>query len=313
MTEYTINMFDLSKIRETHRPLFMIQESLEFKLNIFQTQFDSIRQTHYSELLVYERMKEHDPTLLPNSKVINQIRSLSGDPSVKEFRQTIVQLKREIHNNQTHIDNEIIKLEHLFSFKDRSLIEYVNQLDGYFKATLSFDELMKTIFTNEFYNVDLYMELMECNNMAVVRLLISRVPVEWKPLMEILIEELEYLRVIKGMDGNDEAIHLYITDEYENRSQRIEYVTHKLARIKYLNTRATEINNDGTIFNNPKEAASEFARERNGRHKEILKANRDAAIANGDRVSMAADYMKDPANSPTQAHGSWGFPKRIRL
>ena len=109
MIYYTPEMFDINSIKKLNPELVMQRETLEFKLQQYQNNFDSFKKMYYMDLFVYERKKEHQPNIIPDKKVLQQIKTLENDDAVKEFRQNIEQLKREISNIENTLKNQATK------------------------------------------------------------------------------------------------------------------------------------------------------------------------------------------------------------
>lgn len=298
MSIYTQDMFDVTKIEDNHNTLFMQKETLEFQIKVYQEKYDSFRKIKYKDLLVYERKKEFEQSLLPNAVVLKQMNSLESDPSIKEFRQTIVKWKRDLKNINTQISNEIKKLETMFQFNDRDLARYVERFDTYFNNRISFDELMKDIFNKEFRNQNMYFEIKEQRNYDVLQLLSIRAPLNWMIFMNDILSEIKYLYTIEDMKINGENFDVYIQTEEQRRNLRIKRAKNQLLAVENLKK---TLKNERTAltkatFLDPVESARAFVRDRQDTHLEIFKSSNALALSQG---------IVDPANSPARDKGLW--------
>lgn len=198
MIYYTPEMFDINSIKKLNPELVMQRETLEFKLQQYQNNFDSFKKMYYMDLFVYERKKEHQPNIIPDKKVLQQIKTLENDDAVKEFRQNIEQLKREISNIENTLKNQATKIKFMFSYKKINLINYMNDLKLYFDGKMSFEIIMNDVFKNEFNGMVTYKEIHLQRNNEIMKLLVVKAPDEWKELFEIM--HLEELRIQQEYD-----------------------------------------------------------------------------------------------------------------
>lgn len=198
MIYYTPEMFDINSIKKLNPELVMQRETLEFKLQQYQNNFDSFKKMYYMDLFVYERKKEHQPNIIPDKKVLQQIKTLENDDAVKEFRQNIEQLKREISNIENTLKNQATKIKFMFSYKKINLINYMNDLKLYFDGKMSFEIIMNDVFKNEFNGMVTYKEIHLQRNNEIMKLLVVKAPDEWKELFEIMY--LEELRIQQEYD-----------------------------------------------------------------------------------------------------------------
>lgn len=198
MIYYTPEMFDINSIKKLNPELVMQRETLEFKLQQYQNNFDSFKKMYYMDLFVYERKKEHQPNIIPDKKVLQQIKTLENDDAVKEFRQNIEQLKREITNIENTLKNQATKIKFMFSYKKINLINYMNDLKLYFDGKMSFEIIMNDVFKNEFNGMVTYKEIHLQRNNEIMKLLVVKAPDEWKELFEIM--HLEELRIQQEYD-----------------------------------------------------------------------------------------------------------------
>lgn len=199
MIYYTPEMFDINSIKKLNPELVMQRETLEFKLQQYQNNFDSFKKMYYMDLFVYERKKEHQPNIIPDKKVLQQIKTLENDDAVKEFRQNIEQLKREISNIENTLKNQATKIKFMFSYKKINLINYMNDLKLYFDGKMSFEIIMNDVFKNEFNGMVTYKEIHLQRNNEIMKLLVAKAPDEWKELFEIM--HLEELRIQQEYDA----------------------------------------------------------------------------------------------------------------
>ena len=198
MIYYTPEMFDINSIKKLNPELVMQCETLEFKLQQYQNNFDSFKKMYYMDLFVYERKKEHQPNIIPDKKVLQQIKTLENDDAVKEFRQNIEQLKREISNIENTLKNQATKIKFMFLYKKINLINYMNDLKLYFDGKMSFEIIMNDVFKNEFNGMVTYKEIHLQRNNEIMKLLVVKAPDEWKELFEIMY--LEELRIQQEYD-----------------------------------------------------------------------------------------------------------------
>ncbi len=198
MIYYTPEMFDINSIKKLNPELVMQCETLEFKLQQYQNNFDSFKKMYYMDLFVYERKKEHQPNIIPDKKVLQQIKTLENDDAVKEFRQNIEQLKREISNIENTLKNQATKIKFMFLYKKINLINYMNDLKLYFDGKMSFEIIMNDVFKNEFNGMVAYKEIHLQRNNEIMKLLVVKAPDEWKELFEIMY--LEELRIQQEYD-----------------------------------------------------------------------------------------------------------------
>lgn len=218
MIYYTPEMFDINSIKKLNPELVMQRETLEFKLQQYQNNFDSFKKMYYMDLFVYERKKEHQPNIIPDKKVLQQIKTLETDDAVKEFRQNIEQLKREISNIENTLKNQATKIKFMFSYKKINLINYMNDLKLYFDGKMSFEIIMNDVFKNEFNGMVTYKEIHLQRNNEIMKLLVVKAPDEWKELFEIMhLEELriqqeydvQYIKENPDADNMQLVNHLY--------------------------------------------------------------------------------------------------------
>ena len=218
MIYYTPEMFDINSIKKLNPELVMQRETLEFKLQQYQNNFDSFKKMYYMDLFVYERKKEHQPNIIPDKKVFQQIKTLENDDAVKEFRQNIEQLKREISNIENTLKNQATKIKFMFSYKKINLINYMNDLKLYFDGKMSFEIIMNDVFKNEFNGMVTYKEIHLQRNNEIMKLLVIKAPDEWKELFEIMyLEELriqqeydaQYIKENPDADNMQLVNHLY--------------------------------------------------------------------------------------------------------
>lgn len=218
MIYYTPEMFDINSIKKLNPELVMQRETLEFKLQQYQNNFDSFKKMYYMDLFVYERKKEHQPNIIPDKKVLQQIKTLENDDAVKEFRQNIEQLKREISNIENTLKNQATKIKFMFSYKKINLINYMNDLKLYFDGKISFEIIMNDVFKNEFNGMVTYKEIHLQRNNEIMKLLVVQAPDEWKELFEIMyLEELriqqeydvQYIKENPDADNMQLVNHLY--------------------------------------------------------------------------------------------------------
>ena len=218
MIYYTPEMFDINSIKKLNPELVMQRETLEFKLQQYQNNFDSFKKMYYMDLFVYERKKEHQPNIIPDKKVLQQIKTLENDDAVKEFRQNIEQLKREITNIENTLKNQATKIKFMFSYKKINLINYMNDLKLYFDGKMSFEIIMNDVFKNEFNSMVTYKEIHLQRNNEIMKLLVIKAPDEWKELFEIMyLEELriqqeydaQYIKENPDADNMQLVNHLY--------------------------------------------------------------------------------------------------------
>jgi hypothetical protein len=206
MKYYTPDMFDYNKIGEIFKPLYMKKETLEFQMGIYQDKLDTYKKLNFPEMLVYERKKEQNPTLIPDKVVLQQFKELEKEPAISKFNKTITQLKRDIKNIDQEIDNQAKKISNMFSFKEKNYEIYLEYLNRYYLGVSSFTELMELIFTNEFNDKKIYYEVAALRNMPVLNLLYQRSPVQYREFMRNICDEaaayykLEEIKLIYELD-----------------------------------------------------------------------------------------------------------------
>ncbi len=190
---YTPDIFDVSQLHITFSELFTKKETLEYKLQQYQKAFDAFKSMNFPELLIYERKKEYNKNIIPDKSVLMQIKANESDLAVKEFRQTINVLNKELKEINTLIKKEEFKLQNMFQFKEINLNRYLKTLDMYYNDSFLFTDLFEDIFNNEFNDKQLYTEINLQRNYSIFNLLILRAPNEWKWLFRNIIDEQIYL------------------------------------------------------------------------------------------------------------------------
>jgi hypothetical protein len=133
----------INGIKEQLEKLKQEKEINEYKFNKMREKVDEIKSKYFKELLVFERMKEHNPSLNPDFKVLSQMKELETDEMYKKIKQQMDYLKSEIKR----IDKEIKKIEkqknELFKCKNPSV--YHNILKKITKGYSTIDELEMVI------------------------------------------------------------------------------------------------------------------------------------------------------------------------
>lgn len=221
MTHYSIDDFNVDKIEEKYPELFMQKETLEFQLDQYQKNFDSFKKMFYEAMLVYERKKVQNPNLIPDKVVLQQIKALENDPAVKEFRQSIDKLKRELKNVTTQIDNLVGKITKMFEFKEQNCMKYFTAFNEVLNKKLDIDLLMEDIFNNEFNDRSLYYELKYARNYEVIGLMVLNAPASWNTLMNDIMKQLMIMDTIKQIEimniymmNYPIEYHVYLENEY---------------------------------------------------------------------------------------------------
>lgn len=192
MNVYIPEMFDVEKIEVFAADLLLKRETCEFQLNVFQTNLDKFKKENFKDILIFERMRDKNPKLIPDKSILKQMKIVESDPSVKNFKQTISKLKREIKNINTMIENVRIKIGKMFKFDDIDVMKYLNGLLAYQEGVSTFDELMEMIFKNEFNNKKMYYEVAGLRNYKVLSLLHDKAPQKWKKIMALILDETRY-------------------------------------------------------------------------------------------------------------------------
>lgn len=297
MINYTIDMFDISKLQERFKPLFLEKETIEYKLNIYETKFTALKNKHYKDLLIYERKKTFDKTLLPNLKVISQLKISENNVVIKEFKQIISTLKQELLNIQSIIDKEATKINSMFTFEYMNLKQYLDLLNKYFNNELPFENLMKFIFNIEFLNSDMYNDISGLRNYPILALLIKKIPAAWKDLATIIYGEVKYIYTLEDLQNNTpDAVDVFIQSEKikrEERKNKAWSIQQKLiAENDTTKQNYTTLNN--SLQDRPQEIATNFIISRIDRHKEILTNSKKYLITRGDWVTKMGEYITSP-------------------
>lgn len=299
MIYYTPEMFTIDSLSSVLEPLFYERETLEFKIGIFQDKLDSFIKLNYSDLMLYERKKKLNSALLPDLRVLSQLRVITQDDAVHEFKKILISLNTELSNVKNTITTEENRINNMFSFKDINLRKYLNKLNLYFQGLTTFENLMLDIFNNEFLNADIYKDVYGLRNYKLLTILIKKVPSEWRDIARIIYAEAKYLYTIEILrDSSEEEALLYIRNEEENRKNRYTVVEEKVAYIanNKSNIKKERSALNDSLFNKPKEVSFTFMLSRIDRHKEILNNITQSAIARGDYVTKVGEYIKNPAN-----------------
>ena len=189
MKYYTPGMFEPDNIETLLKPLFMQKETWEFQLGIYQEKFDTYKKVNFPEMLIFERKKEQDPSLIPDKHILQQFKEIEKEPAVVSFRKTITKLKRDIRNIEQEIANETKRLNSMFSFKDKNYEIYVEYLNRYYLGKCTFTDLMEIVFTNEFNDKRIYYEVAGLRNMPILNLLVQKSPLKFRDIMRNMYEE----------------------------------------------------------------------------------------------------------------------------
>jgi hypothetical protein len=317
MVIYTVDMFDIYKIEDLHKDLFMRKETLEFQLRIYQTKFDEFMKLNCKELLIFERKKEqtllqlmgaprpkypnnfvpfnsrcgnnvskvntNTGDLLPDNTVMLQMKAIALDPAVKEFKKIIAELKNELVIINSKINGIYNRLNKMFSFTEINLRRYLNSLVQYYSGRLAFDDVMKDIFNIEFNNTGMYFDVKEAKNYDMFKLLIKKIPKSWHSIGFIIYLELLYVILIEDLEKIDSAIALsFIESEKQNRKKRMDIILDKVKTLdsQKLAAEKTKLALDTSLYDNSSKIASEFLLSRKDRHDEIVKAANDSAENN---------------------------------
>lgn len=220
MIYYSPDMFELTFLDETLKPIYMQKETIEFKLKQFQTNFDSFKRINYESLLIYERKKNQNPNIIPDKIVLQQLKAIEDDIAVIEFKQTIDKLNRELKNINTTINNEYKKINDMFEFKEKNLQRYLVELNQFFNGGLTFNELMEDIFNNEFNNKKLYYELAAQRIYDVLFLIVSKAPQEWQHTMKLIFDQMhsefvkEEIKIIEEFKCDYKKTMIIIRNNY---------------------------------------------------------------------------------------------------
>lgn len=195
MVYYTPDMFDINQIDKFNKEIIMQKEALEFRLSKFQEQFDGFKKSQYESLLIFERKKKQNPDLMPDLLVLRQMKEIEQDAAVKEFREEIARLEKEIKLIDSELEKKKNKLKNMFQFKALNLEIYYKEFQQYYKSNGSFEELMKLIFNNEFLDKNLYELVNWQRQYDVLYLLQLNAPEMWKTFFRILLAEQKALNI----------------------------------------------------------------------------------------------------------------------
>ena len=229
MIYYTPEMFEKESLEERLEGLFTQKETLEFQLGQYNEKFDTFKKINYEAMFIYERKKVHDKGLIPNKKVLQQVKAIETDEAVKEFRQTITTLSRDLKNVQNTIDNEAKKIENMFSFKEFNLKRYYNDFKLYMDGGLPFEHLMEDIFNTEFNNKKMYYDIAALRNYAILYMLIEKAPTEAQRLMRLIYDEAKYVYI------KEEVNIIDVFGLEDDGNQADVYTVAVLTRAKYAN------------------------------------------------------------------------------
>lgn len=303
MILYTPEMFDVENLKTTLHPLFMEQETLEFQISVFQEKFDLLLTLHYKDLLVYERKKEKNASLMPNIHILQQLKQLEDDESVTEFRQILGVLKRDLNIVNGHIDKETFVLNTMFAFRSFNVDRYLNNLILYYDGFLNFDDVMKDIFNNEFNDANIYESVHTLRTHNIINMLVLRSPVDWKDFARLIVDESKYVFALEDlMTESPEEVDDFIIAESHKRENRFEYAKRKQTSIANAkkNTLLDRKALDLKFENRPRIISEEFIQSRIDRHKEIIEETQSLSIARTDLISKKALDMINPENKWTQ-------------
>lgn len=225
---YTVDAFDISLIEKNNKDLFLQKETLEFKLNVFLSEFTIFKKRNYPELFEYEVLKKNKTVLTPNNKVLAQMKALQGDGASIEFDNIISELTDELEIVTTKIKNLYAKCNCLFSFKEMNLQNYLNQLDKYFDKKFSLEKLMIGIFNNEFYDSNIFTYIKETKDYALLQPIFTMIPFGWKDFAKVLIEEVEYY--VELQEKNDVEKNEFEKNEFIRREKRKVFVKAKISK-----------------------------------------------------------------------------------
>ncbi len=265
---YTPEMFDITKVEELNKELIMQKETIEFQLRVYEGEFDKFKQTNYPELLIYERKKKIESTLPPDAIILNQLKVLSNDESSVEFNKVITSLNNELQDIDFKIKRLYMRFDCLFSFTSINLSSYLRWLDLYFSDSYSFDTMMVSIFNNEFLDSNIYNYIKDTNNVDTLELIFKKIPVDWKDIGRVLVDEVKYL-----LDSNVDKGNTAILEKRENR-KRIVKNKILIQNRKMIEPDLSDLRDD--LFSKN----INFTSLRAERHKVILDAAENSAIFN---------------------------------
>jgi len=278
--------------------LFLEKETLEFKINIFKTQFEFLKKTTYNDMMIYERKKVFHPELLPNTTVLAQLKIFEADVSVKEFKQILVSLNRELSDITTIIDTAKSNRNKMFSFKEINVKNYILSFVNYFDEKVSFDYIIKSIHNNEFLNNDTILSCPSLKNYDMLNKMYLEIPTIYKSFAKILLEEAKYLYFIEILEVlSPEDVVLFIESESEQRNNRKSEILMILQIIS--NTESNTIKNrtalDDSLSDIPTKIASDFIRSRLDADASLISKIENASIARGDWITKEGLYIKSTA------------------
>jgi len=167
------------------------KETMEFQLENLRKQVDDIKSKYFKELLIFERKKEHNKSLIPDKVVLEQMKSLERESAYKGIKAQMDSLKISIKEIDEKIEENKKQLIGLFKF---STVDIENYLEKFLKYLDSGDksifvDLMEFIFKNEFKNKRLYHIVNLQRNIPIFELLIEKAPDEYKWVFYDILEE----------------------------------------------------------------------------------------------------------------------------
>lgn len=293
MIEYTVDMFDKTKVEQTNKDLFMRKETVTFQLNVFEKYFNDYKHGNFSELIKFERLKKGNNKLLPNAVVLSQMKTISIDDSAKEFIENIKKLQIELNVLNKQIDILFSRFDIMFSFSEMNLKKYMFLFNRYFEEKEHIENVMYAIFDMEFLDIYMFDSVKKTKNIPILNLLVEKCPLDWKDFFRILIAELHY--IFKCVDFEDGSELQSFKDANKikrtERKNNINYLSKLLINRTQLNTQLGSDDEVDRAF----KSKVDFSLSRIDRHKEILDIAEQSDLGNkhAGKVPFAAKRLKN--------------------
>jgi hypothetical protein len=192
MQPYSLKMFQNEAKEEYLKPLIEKKEIIEYKYDSLNNEIKKIKKMYFKNLFVFENMKQQNPNLNPDFKVISEMKQLENDETYKMIKFQIDNLK----NEKMKIDIEIKKIEdkfnNLFKFKNPQIYVELAKKAIKYKNIEEFEmyitELAKEISKNEFLMIEIYPFLKWIVPFDFFEYLIKKAPKIYQGIMRDIFE-----------------------------------------------------------------------------------------------------------------------------
>jgi len=148
----TPNEFELELFGKNNKNIFSKIEDLDKKNNNLEMQILEIKKKIFPSLFEYELKRNITPTLLPSSKVQQQMKLLMMDQIYLKYIKQIKTNKKLIENYNTRMEDNRLFLNSVFLFQTKNtsihkklFVEYHNN-----PTNKNFNNLLISIFASEY-------------------------------------------------------------------------------------------------------------------------------------------------------------------